>query len=486
MNTMDKPTTGPFTGVKPYHWAVVIIASLGWMFDCMDQRIFILARGWALQTVMEEHLLEELPALAEQNPEIEFAPESITSLQDVDALPLETRIVVEGMIQNVVNEYGGYATTAMIVGWATGGILFGILGDRYGRVKTMLMTLFVYTIFTGLSGFSQSWVDFITYRFLFGLGVGGMFGSATTLIAESVPSNFRAVALGLLQALSAFGNILGSLISLGIPPGETNFLWGLEGWRVLFFVGVIPIVLAFPIAFWLRESEAWKQANERARSGDEDHKVGSPFDLFRHPRWRYHTIIGVLFGLSGMAGLWGIGFFSPELIRNALSGLPADEISRMQSIGTALQDVGAFLGLLTVTFIATYFSRRIAFLFSFTAAMIVTIYVFQNLRTPTDAMWMLPIMGFAQLAVFGCYSIYFPELFPTRLRSTGVGFCYNTVRYLAAPFPSLMAYLGSSLTVLGYEEGFRWAATYMSMIFMVGIIAIIWAPETRGQELPED
>jgi hypothetical protein len=106
-------------------------------------------------------------------------------------------------------------------------------------------------------------------------------------------------------------------------------------------------------------------------------------------------------------------------------------------------------------------------------------YVFNSLNSATDAYWMLPIMGFAQLAVFAGYSIYFPELFPTRLRGTGVGFCYNTVRYLAAPFPMLMGYLSMLLS-------FRTAAMLMSSIYLVGVIALLWAPETKGKPLPED
>ena len=122
----------------------------------------------------------------------------------------------------------------MILGWATGGIIFGMMSDRIGRVKTMAITLLAYSLFTGLSGFSHTWVDFTIYRFLVGLGVGGMFGAATTLVAESVPGQFRAMALGSLQALSAMGNILGSIVSLKISPGSENFIGDFSGWRIVF------------------------------------------------------------------------------------------------------------------------------------------------------------------------------------------------------------------------------------------------------------
>jgi MFS family permease len=346
-------------------------------------------------------------------------------------------------------------------------------------VKTMVATLLVYSGFTGLSGLSQTWVDFTIYRFLVGLGVGGMFGAATTLVAESVPGRVRAVALGTLQALSALGNIIGSLISLQIQPGAADLLWGYSGWRLLFFVGILPSLLIVPIVFVLREPEAWKRAKEEAARGGVKRNVGSPTELFRSPRWRRNTVVGLLLGVSGMFGLWGIGFFSPELISTALAGAPQTTIDTVRGWGTALQDVGAFLGMIAFTAVASIVSRRLAFFFAFLAGMITTAFVFNSLQTASDAYWMLPMMGAAQLALFAGYSIYFPELFPTRLRGTGVGFCYNTVRYLAAPAPILLGYLSTLLS-------FRTAAVLMSSIYAVGMVALLWAPETKGKPLPED
>ena len=180
-----------------------------------------------------------------------------------------------------------------------------------------------------------------------------------------------------------------------------------------------------------------------------------------------------------MIGLWGIGFFSPELISTALKGAPQQTIDTVRGWGTALQDVGAFFGMMTFTIVASLLSRRTAFFGAFILCLAATMFVFNSLNSASDAYWMLPIMGFAQLAVFAGYSIYFPELFPTRLRGTGVGFCYNTVRYLAAPAPTLLGYLSTLMS-------FRTAAMAMSMIYLLGAIALIWAPETKGKPLPED
>ncbi len=437
---------GIFKGVTAYHWLVVVIASCGWLFDCMDQRLFTLSRE---------------PAIKE--------------------------LLGAGAADTLVKSWGGWATAALMVGWATGGIMFGMMSDRWGRVKTMVFTLLVYSGFTGLSGLAQSTVDFLIYRFLVGLGVGGMFGAATTLVAESVPGQFRSIALGSLQALSALGNIIGSLLSTRIRPGEVDFLFGLSGWRVIFFVGVLPALLVVPMMLILREPAKWKEAKARAKAGGAgSRQVGSIPDLFANSVWRRNTLVGVCLGLAGMAGLWGIGFFSPELISTALKGEPQKVVDTVRGYGMALQDVGSFLGMMTFTLVATFVGRRLAFLGAFILCLGSTVFVFNSLQSGTDAYWMLPLMGFAQLSVFGGYSIYFPELFPTRLRGTGVGFCYNTVRYLAAAFPPFLMFLNSMLVEHGVAEPFRKAATVMSIIFVLGIVALRWAPETKGKPLPED
>jgi len=431
--------SGILAGVTGYQWAVILIAAAAWAFDCMDARLFILARESALTDLLSPGVTD--PA--------------------------------------VVKTYLGYATTALILGWATGGIGFGILSDRWGRVKTMAAALLVYSVFTGVSGLAVSWVDFVIYRFLVGLGIGGLFGAATTLVAETVPGNFRPIALGSLQVLAALGNMAGSLVSLWIQPGAESSYFGLAGWRVLFFVGILPSLLVIPIAMLLREPEAWMTMRDAARQGDQTGSVGSPFQLFKDRRWRRNTIIGLLLGLSGMVGLWGIGFFSPELITTALEGQPQTRIDEVRAWGTAGQDVGAFFGMLGFTLIASMLSRRLAFAGAFTLSFLTTVYVFNNLDSAADAYWMLPMMGFAQFSLFAGYSIYFPELFPTKLRGVGVGFCYNTVRYLAAPAPIVLGWLSTLMS-------FRTAAALMAGIYVVGAVALIWAPETKDKPLPED
>jgi MFS family permease len=540
-----------------YHWLVVFFASAGWLFDCMGQRIFVLSREPALK--------ELLGATASDHQ---------------------------------VYVWGTLATTLMMVGWATGGILFGMMSDHYGRVKAMVCTLLAYTIFSGLSGFAKTGMAFLAFRLLFGVGVGGMFGAATTLVAESVPKHFRTLALGSMQAVSACGNMVASGLSLRITPGMENYWGHYSGWQVLSFVSVFPALLAVPMVLLLKEPQPWIKAKADAAAGGSDKAVGSFADLFRHPRWRKSTFIGICLGVAGMVGLWGIAFFSPELITSALRNrplqaeevlkpaelctalkasaspaithlkakLPPDVVKQVEAVepgkpvpagtvqalvaeldrliqadnlyeaavfqsvdlkkrtrnliqlvqnkgerpniislnrqlveqlfpgtirelqktidktrsrGMLLQDVGSLLGMFAFTFAAAYFNRRTAFLGSFLLCLGSCSYVFYSLKTASDVTWMLPLMGFATLSCFAGYSIYFPEIFPTRLRGTGVGFCYNTVRYLAAPFPFLLGWLSTLMP-------FRTCAVMMASIYLVGIVALIWAPETKGQPLPED
>jgi MFS family permease len=154
-------------------------------------------------------------------------------------------------------------------------------------------------------------------------------------------------------------------------------------------------------------------------------------------------------------------------------------IDKCKSRGTLLQDVGSMLGMLTFTWVASRFNRRTAFLLAFSFCLVVVAFVFNSLKRESDVYWMLPLMGFGTLSCFAGYSIYFPEIFPTRLRGTGVGFCYNTVRYFAAPFPLLLGWLSTMMP-------FRTVAMVMCLIYLVGIVALIWAPETKGKPLPED
>src|SRR5688572_7647459 len=203
-----------------YHWFVFIVAALGWLFDCLDQQLFNLARVPAMRALLKPG-------------------------EDV-AL------------------YSGYSTAIFLIGWATGGLTFGVLGDRVGRARTMMWTILIYSICTGLSALSVGFWDFAFYRFITGLGVGGEFAVGVSLVAEVMPDRARPYALGLLQALSAVGNVSAALISMGLGHLEhtgVGGLWlGWAAWRWMFVIGALPALLALVIRSNLKEPERWRAA----------------------------------------------------------------------------------------------------------------------------------------------------------------------------------------------------------------------------------
>jgi MFS family permease len=465
-----------------YHWWVLLVATLGWLFDSMDQRLFVLARTPALR--------ELLPRASEAE----------------------------------VASYAGYATAIFILGWATGGLVFGLCGDRWGRIRTMTLTILLYSLFTGLSAAAVGWQDFALYRFLCGMGIGGEYAAGVALVAEVMPNRARPYCLGLLQGLAALGQVAGSAISLAIGPQAE--IEGVAGWRLLFLVGMFPSLLVVLIRFSLREPESWLRARDEMPRDTADgmHKqLGNLGEIFRDRRLRYHTLIGMTLGMAGQVGLWGIGFWTPELIRGALleshrrelaarpgvgaghltlaelaatSTLDAEEArakvhrwkaeeDRLVGQGTVLQDLAGMLGIYAFTLATAYLGRRWTFAMSYLLGLAATVLTFGWLREAADVFWMIPLLGFCVSSVYGGFAIYFPELFPTRLRSTGTGFCYNVARYITALGPLTLGKLTLLYASLGYGMPLWPAAMTLATVYLVGVLVLPLAPETRGKPLPE-
>ena len=437
-------TTAWYRELTRYQWLVFIVASLGWMFDTMDQQLFNLARRPAIVDLMK--VLPGDPSGAAH-----------------------------------VAEYSGFVTMIFMIGWAAGGVFFGILGDRIGRARTMIFTILLYAGFTGLSVFSTNVWDFSFYRFLTGLGVGGQFSVGVAIVAETVSDYARPYALGWLQALSTVGNMLAALVGILLAKFQQSGMMSIT-WRVMFVVGALPAFLCIPIFQKLREPEAWHLAKAEHQSKH----LGSMKELFAEPRWRRNAVVGMLLAFAGVVGLWGIGFFSFDLLRSVLdkTSMSAGQKTLWVSITSLLQNAGAFLGVYTFAHLTSVVGRKIAFAISFIFAMSSTAFTFWNLRTFMDIFWMVPLMGFSQLALFGGYAIYLPELFPTRLRSTGTSFCYNMGRFVAAVGPLTLGIL-TSRVYADKPEPMRYAGVTMCLVFLVGLATLPFAPETRGKPLPE-
>jgi MFS family permease len=260
----------------------------------------------------------------------------------------------------------------------------------------------------------------------------------------------------------------------------------------VFIVGALPAFLSLVVFRYLQEPERWRLV--AAKHSMAERLRSYTGELFQNPRWAKNAIIGLLLASSGIIGLWGIGFFSIDLQRSIFrarfqaQGLSGPEINFHENLWAGwtsiMLNLGAFLGIYAFSTVCHRIGRRPAFAISFVLAMVSTAFVFWNLRTIGDIFWMIPLMGFCQLALFGGYAIYFPELFPTRLRSTGTSFCYNGARFLGAAGPTALGLL-SSRVYSGYPEPIRYAGVTMCAVFLVGLVALPFAPETRGQPLPE-
>lgn len=378
-----------YAGLNRYQWTVLAVSCLGWMFDTLDQRLFVLARGPAVQ---------ELLAHAGSHEEATYVGSLITAL--------------------------------FIAGWATGGLAFGILGDRLGRVRTMAATILIYSLFTGLSAFAVGPWDFAVYRFLTGLGIGGEFAAGVALVAEVLPKRSRVQALGLMQCLAVVGTFLGTGLSMLLSL--TQSYAGASGWRWLFACGMLPALLLVVLRRYVKESEGWTHAKAEARA--QGLAVGEMGELWRDRSLRRRTLAGMLLGFAGQLGIWGIGTWTPELIRLVLAGTPLTAQAKAQTLGSAmmLKDIGSIAGIFVFTQAASRWGRKPAFAWSFVLSIAASLMTFGAMGETQQLWWMMPLLGFTVWSALGGYAIYFPELFPTRLRATGTGVCYNVARYLTA------------------------------------------------------
>lgn len=423
-----------YHGLRGYHWLVLGVACCGWLFDTMDQWLYVLSRQPALRELLTKQGIEATDAN--------------------------------------VGYYSGIVQAIFIFGWATGGFLFGIVGDRLGRTRTMALTVLMYAGFTGLSGLSQTWEQFAILRFLTGLGVGGEFAAGAALVAEVFPPHARATALGIMQASSAIGNIMAGVINFTVAP---TF-----GWRWVFAVGVTPALLVFVIRLFVKEPEQWQQAKEQAKR--ERKQLGAFSEMWYTPHLRRSLLVGMGFGAVGIIGFWGISTWSPDLLRNVLNpeNLPElkPDVDRKVSLAAMAQNGGAFFGSLFAAWLAQRVGRRAAIGVALALCLITAPMTFHFTSSFATAMVFYPLMGFSMLALLGCYAVYFPEIFPTRLRATGTGFSYNVARYIAAISPWTFG------TLRGLY-GIEWAATIISSVFLLGYVVLYWAPETKGKPLPQ-
>ncbi|HEX8090676.1 MAG TPA: MFS transporter [Blastocatellia bacterium] len=427
--------------VSRYQWLVLFVAWLGWVFDSMDGTLYSLVQG-----------------------------------------PSMTELMGPGAAIETVRFYSRVVLAVMLVGWAVGGIIFGTLADYIGRAKALAATVLIYSLFTGLSAASQNWQQLAAFRFVTGLGLGGEWAAGAALVAEVWPDRLRAKAGAILQSAAAFGFFFAAVI---------NLFAGVRSWRYAYLVGAVPAVFVLAIRLLVKEPESWvevRDSRRRARaarpaSGEahggagEDHSFTLK-QLF-NSKLRRDTIIASSLAFVVLLALWGATVWIPAAVREmaARAGLGADDQTRYASYGVMLLNGGSLFGYLSFGPLADRAGRRGAFLFFFLGGVIVFPMTFLLTTSTAQVFVLLPLVGFFTLGVTSGFPIYLPELFPTRVRTTGVGFCYNLGRIVTAGSVFLTGYLS---TIIGSEAK---TASVVSLVYILGMFLLIFARETRGQRL---
>ncbi len=456
-----------YEGITRYQWLVLTIASLGWMFDVFEGQIFV------------SSMRDAMPALLGVDPD---AP--------------------------VVSRWNDWAFGSFLLGGALGGVVFGVLSDRIGRSKTMIITILFYSLFTCVTAFAQEPWHMVVLRFFVAMGVGGEWAVASAMVAEVMPARSRPVMSSIFHASSVGGTLMAAAAGayiVGNPDlGESAWRWG-------FAIGAAPAALTLWVRWKLREPEQWVKARERALSDDEQ-KTGRVIELFQGTNLR-NTIIGVSLASIGLVTFWGGHIYGKNALlreaqkealvlesvslsapkdggeaelkaykesRQAALGKHKETIKRAEMLSMVLNTIGGGLGLVLFGWISTRLGRKGAFILYHAVAFVMMLLLFEVLiANDVGTMWLaitLPVFGFFTLGMHAGYAVYFPELYPTRLRGTGAGFCFNMGRLATAA-----AFFGFGAFPVPAET----KAVYLAPLYLVGVVIVFFARETRNEELPE-
>ena len=445
-----------YEGISHYQWLVLIIASLGWVFDVFEGQIYV--------ALMRDSMSDLLNTGAD-----------------------DPRVA----------GWNDWAFSSFLLGGAVGGVLFGVLGDKIGRSKTMIMTILFYSLFTCVTAVAQAPWQMVVLRFFVAMGVGGEWAVASAMVAEVMPSRSRAVMSSIFHSSSVLGTLLAAGVATAIVG---NPLLGATAWRWGFALGALPALLTLWVRWSLREPEQWVEARKQVEQGRGE-AAGQLRQLFQGPNLR-STLVGVSLASIGLVTFWGAHIYGKNaLLRHAqqealrAGGLGPDalreakavafaaaevDLKRAEMLSMTLNTIGGGLGLILFGTLSNWLGRRGAFVFYHLAAFIMVLVLFQGLiATGASAFWLavaLPIFGFFTLGMHAGYAVYFPELYPTRLRGTGAGFCFNMGR-LATAF----AFFGFG-AVSGITDEQK--ALWLAPLYLVGVVVVLFGRETRGEELP--
>jgi MFS family permease len=420
--------------VTPYQWLVLFVAWLGWVFDSMDATIYAIVLHPALEDLLG------VPATSGHAG------------------------------QEIIGWYGGVIFSIFLIGWAVGGVAFGMLADRIGRSKTLIITILIYALFTGMAALSQTWWHLALYRFLTALGIGGEWAAGAALVAEVWPERRRAQAAGMLQSAWAAGFLLAATLNLFLKD---------FGWRTLFLVGIAPAGVALLVRLFVKESERWLSVRLETVQGRAP--SAAKLSALFAKKHRRHTLVGSAMAFVAVFGLWGATNWTPTLIRALpdVQGLDRSTTAQYVSYAIMMLNLGAVFGYLSFGPLADRFGRRWVFGFMCLGSLVMVPVTFLTPKSYAHVLMLLPLLGFFNNGIFSGFPIYLPELYPTRIRATGAGFCFNAGRVLASGGPFLTGWLVMTLGSFGR------AASAVALIYLVGLGVLYFAPETKGEPLPD-
>jgi len=400
----DAAPTG-LLGMNRYQWTVIFAAWLGWGFDVFDGLIFGFVAGNAVPSLL--HLTIGTPEA-----------------------------------QAATSRWNGILVSVLLLGWAAGGVLFGLVADRLGRTRTLLLTILLYSVGTACCAFAPNIWILLLFRVVAGLGIGGEWATGAALVAEVVPDNRRVEAGALLYTASPLGLFLATYTNkwittslAGIPPEVS--------WRYVMASGLLAALVCAFVRSAVHEPERWKSAVE---AGGATGPVRLS-ELF-HPTMRARTISGLIPAVITLCSWWCLGAFLP-LLADALARqrAAAESLDKAQTTALVLQwkvmtnnsfDLGGLLGSLFTIPAARRLGRRRMFLMYFLPGAAAFFATFGLPLSPEERLIGYFFLGLTMFGIFGSFTFYMPELFPTRLRATGAGFCYNSGRVIAAAGPFLV------------------------------------------------
>ena len=425
-------------------WKVLIASNLGWTFDGFEIFALFLTVGFALRQLLDAAQYAAIP------------------------------------------QYAGYILACTVFGWATGGVIGGIIADYIGRKRTMMLAILAYSLTTGLSAFAWDWESFAVLRFLVGVAIGSEWATGASIVSELWPDNARGKGGGLLQCGAGIGGILASAVWLLIGGMGPN------AWRWMYLIGVLPAFVVLWIRRNIPESPRWEEANERRRAAHAQKESGvvlegidaaltrfTVVDLFTDRSVRRPLILAFLMMLSVTFAFWGVGTFIPTYVGSiaAKAGLSAPYYAGLAGFITSGCGV---VGFIVLGFLADSIGRKpTAMLFYFMCLVLTPlVYLWGQSQDIGVVLFLVGVFGFFTLGIWAWAPVWLPELYPTRMRGTAVAFVFNAPRFISCLGP-LVA--GTLIVGLG---GYGWAATYVGLFFILGLAAAPFLPETKGKPLP--